>query len=154
MMNRSNRLPRLLPLAAAACLASAPAWATNGMNMEGYGPISTGMGPALVGKSTVRAVPPSMPPASYSVTSRAPPRSHAAPSPAIPPPMMATVFRLSSMMRPPRCDARRAVHDLRDLRARGRAIAAHTRADATPDAPPMPFSSRGRLALADLADGL
>ena len=46
MMNRSNRLPRLLPLAAAACLASAPAWATNGMNMEGYGPISTGMGGA------------------------------------------------------------------------------------------------------------
>lgn len=35
---------RLLPLAA--LLASLPAWATNGMNMEGYGPISTGMGGA------------------------------------------------------------------------------------------------------------
>lgn len=34
---------RLLPLCA---LLGAPAWATNGMNMEGYGPISTGMGGA------------------------------------------------------------------------------------------------------------
>lgn len=30
----------------AALLATAPAWATNGMNMEGYGPVSTGMGGA------------------------------------------------------------------------------------------------------------
>ena len=35
---------RALPLAA--LLATAPAWATNGMNMEGYGPVSTGMGGA------------------------------------------------------------------------------------------------------------
>jgi long-chain fatty acid transport protein len=34
---------RLLPLCA---LLGTPAWATNGMNMEGYGPISTGMGGA------------------------------------------------------------------------------------------------------------
>lgn len=34
---------RLLPLCA---LLGAPAWATNGMNMEGYGPVSTGMGGA------------------------------------------------------------------------------------------------------------
>ena len=42
------RLLRLAPLAAAvaACLAAAPALATNGMNMEGYGPISTAMGGA------------------------------------------------------------------------------------------------------------
>lgn len=41
-------LARLAPLAAAALLllAGAPARATNGMNMEGYGPISTGMGGA------------------------------------------------------------------------------------------------------------
>ena len=41
----SRRL-RLAPLAAgvAAALAAAPALATNGMNMEGYGPISTAMG--------------------------------------------------------------------------------------------------------------
>lgn len=32
--------------ALAAALACAPAWATNGMNMEGYGPVSTGMGGA------------------------------------------------------------------------------------------------------------
>jgi long-chain fatty acid transport protein len=42
-MSTPNRL-RLLPLAA--LVASLPAWATNGMNMEGYGPISTGMGGA------------------------------------------------------------------------------------------------------------
>lgn len=35
---------RLLPLTA--LLAVLPAWATNGMNMEGYGPVSTGMGGA------------------------------------------------------------------------------------------------------------
>ncbi len=40
-------LARLAPLAAAALLlAGSPARATNGMNMEGYGPISTGMGGA------------------------------------------------------------------------------------------------------------
>lgn len=40
-------LARLAPLAAAALLlAGTPARATNGMNMEGYGPISTGMGGA------------------------------------------------------------------------------------------------------------
>jgi hypothetical protein len=33
-------------LAVLAALAASPAWATNGMNMEGYGPISTGMGGA------------------------------------------------------------------------------------------------------------
>jgi long-chain fatty acid transport protein len=33
-------------LAVAVGLAALPAWATNGMNMEGYGPISTGMGGA------------------------------------------------------------------------------------------------------------
>jgi long-chain fatty acid transport protein len=39
---------RRTPLAvlASTLLAGAPAWATNGMNMEGYGPISTGMGGA------------------------------------------------------------------------------------------------------------
>jgi len=38
---------RLAPLAASAlALLGAPAWATNGMNMEGYGPVSTGMGGA------------------------------------------------------------------------------------------------------------
>jgi long-chain fatty acid transport protein len=42
-MSTPNR-HRLLPLAA--LVASLPAWATNGMNMEGYGPISTGMGGA------------------------------------------------------------------------------------------------------------
>lgn len=36
---------RLAPLAAL-CLAQGSAWATNGMNMEGFGPISTGMGGA------------------------------------------------------------------------------------------------------------
>ena len=36
---------KLVPLAAL-CLAALPALATNGMNMEGYGPISTGMGGA------------------------------------------------------------------------------------------------------------
>lgn len=35
-----------LAAAAVAALASAPAQATNGMNMEGYGPVSTGMGGA------------------------------------------------------------------------------------------------------------
>lgn len=33
-------------LAAVAALAAGPSWATNGMNMEGYGPVSTGMGGA------------------------------------------------------------------------------------------------------------
>ncbi len=38
--------PRRISLAAALCAAALPALATNGMNMEGYGPISTGMGGA------------------------------------------------------------------------------------------------------------
>jgi long-chain fatty acid transport protein len=42
-MHPSFRL-RALPLAA--LIATTPAWATNGMNMEGYGPVSTGMGGA------------------------------------------------------------------------------------------------------------
>lgn len=37
---------RLHALPLAALLATLPAWATNGMNMEGYGPVSTGMGGA------------------------------------------------------------------------------------------------------------
>ena len=37
---------RLKALPLAALIASLPAWATNGMNMEGYGPVSTGMGGA------------------------------------------------------------------------------------------------------------
>lgn len=44
MKTKVRTLFRLTPLAA--CLAAAPVWATNGMNMEGYGPISTGMGGA------------------------------------------------------------------------------------------------------------
>jgi long-chain fatty acid transport protein len=43
-MKRFRSIFRMLPIAAA-CIAG-PAWATNGMNMEGYGPISTGMGGA------------------------------------------------------------------------------------------------------------
>ncbi|MDE2370494.1 MAG: outer membrane protein transport protein [Burkholderiales bacterium] len=42
-MKKSTIPSRLLPLAAAICL---PAWATNGMDMEGYGPVSTAMGGA------------------------------------------------------------------------------------------------------------
>jgi long-chain fatty acid transport protein len=38
-----NRILKLTPIAAL-CAAALPALATNGMNMEGYGPISTGMG--------------------------------------------------------------------------------------------------------------
>jgi long-chain fatty acid transport protein len=37
---------RLSALPLAALIATTPAWATNGMNMEGYGPVSTGMGGA------------------------------------------------------------------------------------------------------------
>lgn len=46
-MTPHHRL-RALPTATAlaALIATLPAWATNGMNMEGYGPISTGMGGA------------------------------------------------------------------------------------------------------------
>ena len=45
MVARMTRSIRLLPLAALLAVA-APALATNGMNMEGYGPVSTGMGGA------------------------------------------------------------------------------------------------------------
>jgi long-chain fatty acid transport protein len=41
-MKTTTRVAACLPLA----LAGAAAWATNGMNMEGYGPVSTGMGGA------------------------------------------------------------------------------------------------------------
>jgi len=44
-MTTMNRLLKLSPIAAL-CAAALPALATNGMNMEGYGPISTGMGGA------------------------------------------------------------------------------------------------------------
>lgn len=44
-MKLSKRLHRLAPVAAACALPLA-AWATNGMNMEGYGPVSTAMGGA------------------------------------------------------------------------------------------------------------
>jgi long-chain fatty acid transport protein len=44
-MTQMKRLLKLTPLAAI-CAASLPALATNGMNMEGYGPVSTGMGGA------------------------------------------------------------------------------------------------------------
>ncbi|MBE0546316.1 MAG: outer membrane protein transport protein [Rubrivivax sp.] len=44
-MNVLHRLLKLTPIAAA-CAAPLAAWATNGMNMEGYGPVSTGMGGA------------------------------------------------------------------------------------------------------------
>ena len=43
-MKRLHRLLAQAPLAAAC--AAGPAHATNGMNMEGYGPVSTGMGGA------------------------------------------------------------------------------------------------------------
>jgi long-chain fatty acid transport protein len=44
-MNVLKHLLKLTPIAAA-CAAPLAAWATNGMNMEGYGPVSTGMGGA------------------------------------------------------------------------------------------------------------
>lgn len=44
MATPGSRL-RLIPLAAL-CASVLPAWATNGMNMEGYGPVSTGLGGA------------------------------------------------------------------------------------------------------------
>lgn len=44
-MNRLHRLLKLTPIAVA-CAAPLAALATNGMNMEGYGPVSTGMGGA------------------------------------------------------------------------------------------------------------
>jgi long-chain fatty acid transport protein len=44
-MRTSTRILKLTPLAAL-CAASLPALATNGMNMEGYGPISSAMGGA------------------------------------------------------------------------------------------------------------
>jgi long-chain fatty acid transport protein len=44
-MTTTNRIFQLTPLAAL-CAAALPALATNGMNMEGYGPVSTGMGGA------------------------------------------------------------------------------------------------------------
>jgi long-chain fatty acid transport protein len=44
MATPGSRL-RLIPLAAL-CASVLPAWATNGMNMEGYGPVSAGMGGA------------------------------------------------------------------------------------------------------------
>lgn len=43
-MRTLNKLLCLTPLAA--LCAALPAWATNGMNMEGYGPVSAGMGGA------------------------------------------------------------------------------------------------------------
>ncbi len=47
MKTSPNTRPwRFAPLAAACALTAAPAWATNGMNMEGYGPVSSGMGGA------------------------------------------------------------------------------------------------------------
>jgi long-chain fatty acid transport protein len=45
-MKQTTRPFRLTPLAALCAALAAPAWATNGMDMEGYGPISTGMGGA------------------------------------------------------------------------------------------------------------
>jgi long-chain fatty acid transport protein len=42
-MKAFKRLLKLTPVAAA-CAVPLAAWATNGMNMEGYGPVSTGMG--------------------------------------------------------------------------------------------------------------
>lgn len=47
-MQYLDRIRALRPsaLAAAAALVAGPSWATNGMNMEGYGPVSTGMGGA------------------------------------------------------------------------------------------------------------
>ena len=44
-MHTLKRILKLSPIAAL-CAAALPALATNGMNMEGYGPISTGMGGA------------------------------------------------------------------------------------------------------------
>ncbi len=44
-MRASKRLFKLTPLAAL-CAVALPALATNGMNMEGYGPVSSGMGGA------------------------------------------------------------------------------------------------------------
>ena len=44
-MKAFKHLLKLTPVAAA-CAVPLAAWATNGMNMEGYGPVSTGMGGA------------------------------------------------------------------------------------------------------------
>lgn len=44
-MSKKHLVYKLAPLAAL-CAAALPALATNGMNMEGYGPVSTGMGGA------------------------------------------------------------------------------------------------------------
>lgn len=45
-MGKTRTLIRRAALPALCAAAAAPAWATNGMNMEGYGPVSTGMGGA------------------------------------------------------------------------------------------------------------
>lgn len=45
-MPKTCRQPARAAIAVALCSIGIPAWATNGMNMEGYGPISSGMGGA------------------------------------------------------------------------------------------------------------
>lgn len=45
-MGKTRSFFRRAALPALCAAAAAPAWATNGMNMEGYGPVSTGMGGA------------------------------------------------------------------------------------------------------------
>lgn len=45
-MGKTRTFLRRAALPALCAAAAAPAWATNGMNMEGYGPVSTGMGGA------------------------------------------------------------------------------------------------------------
>ena len=45
-MGKTRTFIRRAALPALCAAAAAPAWATNGMNMEGYGPVSTGMGGA------------------------------------------------------------------------------------------------------------
>ncbi len=45
-MTQPNQTHGLTPIAALMCIVSLPAMATNGMNMEGYGPVSTAMGGA------------------------------------------------------------------------------------------------------------
>lgn len=46
MGNQTSRVLRRAALPALCAAAAGSAWATNGMNMEGYGPLSTGMGGA------------------------------------------------------------------------------------------------------------
>jgi long-chain fatty acid transport protein len=45
---------KLMAAAVAAAFAPVAAWATNGMNLEGYGPIATGMGVHPLRTTTVR----------------------------------------------------------------------------------------------------